>query len=501
MQARKRGRPTGAGRSIISASVSQPLDVLIIGAGLSGVGAASRIRREFPNKSLVLLEAREDLGGTWDLFRYPGIRCDTDMYTLGYDFEPFPGNKSIAGGEEILSYIREAARKYGVLERIRYDHRVVSIAWDSAAGLWTVTARLGDGEARVFQCRFLHCCSGYFSYSNGYRPEFAGEADFKGTIVHPQNWPQDLDYEGKRVVVIGSGATAVTLVPNLARKAAHVTMLQRSPSYVVSLPSEDAFNKSVSRFLPRRWAYALTRWKQIGMAMLLLNKCKTDPDKVRAALRQHAVDMLGAKYPVDTHFKPAYNPFEQRVCFMPDGDMFRTLRKGQAEIVTDKVARFNSGGIELASGEMLEADIIVTATGLELLPLAGLTPVVDGTPMPVNEAFVYKGMMLSGVPNFAFVVGYTALPWTLKADMVNRYVCRLIRYMDRKGYRKCTPSLSGIEMAPTSLMDISSGYAARAADQLPRQGDRTPWKLYQHYLRDRFKLFGGKLNDDAMSFS
>ena len=293
----------------------------------------------------------------------------------------------------------------------------------------------------------------------------------------------------------------MTLVPNLARKAARVTMLQRSPSYVVSLPSEDAFNRSVSRFLPRKWAYALTRWKQIGMAMLLLNKCRTDPDKVRAAIRKHAVDSLGPDYPVDTHFRPAYNPFEQRVCFMPDGDMFRALRKGTAEIVTDKVERFTADGIQLASGDTIEADVIVTATGLELLPLAGLTPVVDGTPMPVNAAFVYKGMMLSGVPNFAFVVGYTALPWTLKADMVSRYVCRLIRHMDRKRYRICVPTLDGIEMAPKSLMDISSGYAARAADRLPRQGDRAPWKLHQHYLRDRFKLFGGKLNDDAMSFS
>ena len=481
--------------------MSQPLDVLIIGAGLSGIGAASRLRREFPNKSLALLEARSDLGGTWDLFRYPGIRCDTDMYTLGYDFEPFPGRKSIASGEDILNYIRETAKKYGVLERIHYEHKVMAIEWSTDAGLWTVTARLGDGEERVFQCRFLHCCSGYYSYAQGYRPEFAGEADYKGLIIHPQHWPQDLDYTNKRVVVIGSGATAVTLVPNLAHKAAKVTMLQRSPSYVVSLPSEDAFNRSVSRFLPRRWAYALTRWKQIGVAMLLLNKCKTDPDKVRAAIRQHAVDSLGPDFPVDTHFRPAYNPFEQRVCFMPDGDMFRALRKGTAEIVTDRVERFTADGIVLASGQTLEADIIVTATGLDLLPLAGLTPVVDGVPKPVNEAFVYKGMMLSGVPNFAFVVGYTALPWTLKADMVNRYVCRLIRYMDRKRYRQCIPTLDAIEMAPTSLMDISSGYAARASDRLPKQGDRTPWKLYQHYLRDRFKMFGGKLDDDAMSFS
>lgn len=481
--------------------MSQPLDILIIGAGLSGVGAASRIRRAFPRKSLALLEARDDLGGTWDLFRYPGVRCDTDMYTLGYDFEPFPGRKSIADGQEILDYIRATAEKYGVLERIRFGCRVTEIAWSSADNLWRVTARLKDGQEQVVECRFLHCCSGYYNYARGHRPAFPQEAAFEGAIVHPQNWPQDLDYEGKRVVVIGSGATAVTLVPNMARKAAKVTMLQRSPSYVLSLPSEDPVDRALSRVLPRRWSYALTRWKQIGMAMLMLKKCRTEPDKVKAALRQHAVASLGPDYPVDTHFKPAYNPFEQRVCFMPDGDMFRAIRKGKAEIVTDRIERFVADGIELAGGGKLEADIVVTATGLDLLPLAGLTPIVDGVARPVNERFVYKGMMLDGVPNFSFVVGYTDLPWTLKADMVNRYVCRLLAYMDRKGYRRCAPSLDGLDMEPNPLMDISSGYALRAADRLPRQGDRAPWKLHQHYLRDRFKLFGGKLNDDAMSFS
>lgn len=476
-------------------------DILIIGAGLSGVGAACRFRRDCPGKSMTILESRQTLGGTWDLFRYPGIRCDTDMYTLSYSFEPFPGQRSIADGADILQYIRDTAKKYGVDKAIRYGHRVTHIEWSSETKRWRVTARLANDEERTFECGFLHCCSGYYKYDQGHRPNFPGEDSFQGKLIHPQNWPKDLDYGGKNVVVIGSGATAVTLVPNLATKAASVVMLQRSPSYVFSLPSEDGFYRALCRVMPRQWAYYLTRWKQIGMAMLILHKSRTEPDKVRGMLRQHAVDVLGPDYPVDVHFKPNYNPFDQRVCFMPDGDLFRALRKKTAEIVTDTIENFTSGGIQLTSGRHLNADIVVTATGLDLLPIAGLTPVIDGVAKPVSEAFVYKGMMLSEVPNFAFVVGYTDLPWTLKADMVNQYVSRLIRYMDRRGYRECIPRQNDEAMESRPLMDITSGYARRAAARLPHQGDRAPWKLYQHYLRDRFKLFGGKLNDDAMYFS
>jgi monooxygenase len=481
--------------------MAENFDILIIGAGLSGIGAACRFRRELPGKSVAILESRGTLGGTWDLFRYPGIRCDTDMYTLGYGFEPFPGHKAIAAGADILQYIRETAKKYRVDELIRYEHRVIGIEWSGETRRWLVTAQLAGGEERIFECNFLHCCSGYYSYEQGHRPHFPGEESFAGALVHPQNWPEDLDYAGKHVVVIGSGATAVTLVPNLSAKAASVVMLQRSPSYVVSLPSEDRFDRALSRIMPRRWAYYLTRWKQIAVAMLILHKSRTQPDKVRSLLREHALSVLGPDYPVDTHFKPNYNPFDQRVCFMPDGDLFGALRRKTAEIVTDTIEKFTPDGIQLAGGRHLHADIIVTATGLDLLPIAGLTPVVDGVAKPVNEAFVYKGMMLSDVPNFAFVVGYTDLPWTLKADMVNQYVSRLIRYMDRGGYRECVPLRKNEDMGSRPLMDISSGYALRAAHRLPRQGDRAPWKLYQHYLRDRLKLFGGKLDDDAMSFS
>jgi monooxygenase len=476
-------------------------DILIIGAGLSGVGAACRFRRSCPGKSVVILESRETSGGTWDLFRYPGVRCDTDMYTLGYGFEPFPGRKSITDGVDILQYIRDTAKKYGVDEWIRYGRRVIGMEWSSQTKRWRVRARLSGGEEREYECGFLHCCSGYYSYDRAHCPQFAEQESFRGALIHPQYWPKDLDYAGKHVVVIGSGATAITLAPNLAKKAAKVVMLQRSPSYVASLPSEDGFDRALSRIMPRRWAYYMTRWKQIGMAMLIVHKSRTQPDKVRSMLRKHAVDVLGPDYPVDVHFKPRYNPFDQRVCFMPDGDLFRALRKKTVEIVTDTIEKFTPTGVQLAGGRHLDADIVVTATGFELLPFAGLTPVVDGVEQPVNEAFVYKGMMLSEVPNFAFVVGYTDLPWTLKADMVNRYVSRLIRYMDRRGYRSCVPRADVEPMGSTPLMNISSGYAKRAADLLPRQGERAPWKLYQHYLRDRLRLFGGKLDDGAMSFS
>ncbi len=476
-------------------------DVIIIGAGLSGVGAGCRFRKDCPDKSVVILEGRETSGGTWDLFRYPGVRCDTDMYTLGYGFEPFPGRKSITDGADILQYIRDTAEKYGVDKWIRYGCRVIGMEWSSQTKRWLVTTRLSGGEERKYECGFLHCCTGYYRYDRAYRPHFPEEESFKGTLVHPQYWPEGLDYTGKNVVVVGSGATAVTLAPNLAKQAASVVMLQRSPSYVVSLPSEDGFDRALSRIMPRRWAYYLTRWKQIAVAMLIVHKSRTQPDKVRAMLRKHAVDVLGPDYPVDTHFKPRYNPFDQRVCFMPDGDLFRALRKKTVEIVTDTIENITPTGIQLTGGRHLNADIIVTATGFEMLPLAGLTPIVDGVEHPVKDAFVYKGMMLSGVPNFAFVVGYTDLPWTLKADMVNRYVSRLLLYMDRHRYRSCEPVSEDEAMAATPLMNISSGYAQRAADLLPRQGDRAPWKLYQQYLRDRLKIYGGRLDDGALTFS
>jgi monooxygenase len=475
-------------------------DVLIIGAGLSGIGAACRLRRECPNKRIVILEAREVMGGTWDLFRYPGIRCDTDMYTLGYGFAPFPGGKSIADGALIRDYIRNTAREYSVDALVRYKHKVVRTEWSSARKTWQVTAQV-DGEEKIFEAKFVHCCSGYYRYDKGYQPDFPGLDQFSGTFIHPQHWPENFDYSGKKVVVIGSGATAVTLVPNMAEKAAHVTMLQRSPSYVLALPTVDPLIKILDKFLPHKWAYYLTRWKQVAMAMFILKLARSKPQKVRDLLRHETRKALGPDYPVDEHFNPRYMPFEQRVCFMPDGDMFKTLKSGKAEIVTDRIATFTPTGIKLESGKELRADVVVSATGIELLPIAGLTPIVDGIAIDISQALVYKGMMLGKVPNFAFVVGYTSVPWTLKADMVNRYVCRLINHMDRKGLQVCVPVPGANDKPEIALMDISSGYAARAADRVPKQGRHAPWRLDQNYLHERRKIFGGPLQDKAMQFS
>ena len=476
------------------------IDVLIIGAGLSGIGAACRLRRECPDKRVVILEARAAMGGTWDLFRYPGIRCDTDMYTLGYGFAPFPGEQSIADGEAICQYIRDTAAEYKVDRLVRYDHKVVRTEWSSQRQTWLVTAEVG-GEQRVFECVFLHCCSGYYRYDRGYQPDFPGQEQFGGRLIHPQHWPKGLDYTSKKVVIIGSGATAVTLVPAMAERAAHVTMLQRSPSYVLALPRVDPLAAKLERLMPKKWAYYLTRWKNMALAMFIYRLARTKPEKVRSLLRHEVIKVLGPDYPVDEHFKPSYQPFDQRICFMPDGDLLQVLKSGKADIVTDRIETFTSNGIRLQSGRQLDADIVVTATGLELLPMAGLVPIVDGVAKPVSEALVYKGMMLSDVPNYAFTVGYTSVPWTLKADMVSQYVCRLINYMDQKGYRQCAPRPASDVKPVVDLMDITSGYAQRAAAHLPKQGESTPWRLTQNYLRDRIKLFNGRLRDGVMEFS
>ena len=481
-------------------TLTDKTDILIIGAGLSGIGAACRLRRECPGKRVIILEAREVMGGTWDLFRYPGIRCDTDMYTLGYGFAPFPGGQSIADGAAIRDYIRNTAAEYKVDDLIRYKHKVIRTEWDSQRKTWWVTAEVGD-EEKVYECKFLHCCSGYYRYDQGYQPDYPGREQFGGQLVHPQHWPEALDYSGKRVVVIGSGATAVTLVPSMAERAAHVTMLQRSPSYVLALPRVDPMAKLLDRFLPHKWAYYLTRWKQMAMAMFILHLARSKPEKVRSMLRHETVKALGPDYPIDEHFNPSYMPFDQRVCFMPDGDLFKALKSGKADIVTDRIEHFTATGIQLQSGKHLEADIVVSATGLELLPMAGLTPIVDGKEVVVSESLVYKGMMLGNVPNFAFTVGYTSVPWTLKADMVSQYVCRLIKFMDQKGLQACAPSPGANDKPAADLMDITSGYAQRAAARLPKQGELAPWRLHQNYLRDRIKLFGGRLNDGVMQFS
>jgi len=484
--------------------VSDHVDVLIIGAGLSGIGAAVHLQRDCPDRSYAVLEGRASSGGTWDLFRYPGIRSDSDMYTLGYAFKPWREAKAIADGPSILKYIRETATEYGVEKHIRYHHRVLGAEWSSAAARWTVRAERGEvREPVTITCGFLLVCTGYYNYARGYVPDFAGVADFKGRIVYPQFWPEDLDYAGKRVVVIGSGATAVTIVPEMGRTAAHVTMLQRSPTYIVARPSRDAIADWLRKRLPAKLAYGMTRWKNVLLGMYFYRLCKRKPERVKKLLADGVRQMMGKDYDAATeaNFTPRYNPWDQRLCLVPDADLFRALRRNQASIVTDTIERFTPDGVALMSGASLDADIVVMATGLDLLPLGGMSIAVDGRPVKFNETLSYKGMMFSDVPNLAAVSGYTNASWTLKADLIAAYVCRLLNHMRRNGFRQCTARNTDPGMALEPWIDFSSGYIQRALHLFPKQGTRKPWKLYQNYARDLFSLKFGAVRDGAMVFS
>ncbi len=477
------------------------VDVLVVGAGLSGIGAACHLQVECPDKSYAVLESRGAIGGTWDLFRYPGIRSDSDMFTLGYAFRPWTGAKAIADGEAIREYIVDTAREYGVEEKIRFHHEVVSADWSGAEARWTVTARRTDtGETVQLTCSWLSVCSGYYRYDEGFRPEFPGEERFTGEVVHPQHWPADFDATGKRIVVIGSGATAVTLVPNLADDAAHVTMLQRTPSYVLSLPGTDPLAEALRSRLPARVAYPIVRWKNVLTTTALFQASRRWPNGVRRLIRRLTEKQLPAGFDVDTHFNPPYDPWDQRLCLVPDGDLFRTLRSGQASMVTDRIATFTETGIQLESGQHLDADVVISATGLNLLAMGGMTLRLDGTPVDVSETVSYKGMMLSGVPNFSMVIGYTNASWTLKADLVNRYVCRLLQHMDARGLAVATP-LAPPEGADLPFLDLAAGYVQRSVAQLPKQGGRTPWKLHQNYIRDVQLMRRGPLEDEGIAFS
>ena len=475
-------------------------DVLIVGAGLSGIGAAWHLQNQCPGKTYAILEGRAAIGGTWDLFRYPGIRSDSDMYTLGYSFRPWREAKAIADGPAILNYVRDTAREADIEKHIRFNQHVERANWSSENAVWTVEAEQ-DGEVRAVTCNFLFMCSGYYNYAQGYTPEFEGSADFGGTIVHPQFWPADLDYAGKRVVVIGSGATAVTIVPEMAKTAGHVTMLQRSPTYVVSRPAADATADWLRARLPAKLAYSLIRWKNVSFGMFFFNMARKKPAETKARLvgmvRQH----LGPDYDVDTHFTPRYNPWDQRLCLVPDADLFDTLKSGKATVVTDHVERFTATGIKLKSGEELPADIIVTATGLNLQLASDVAFSVDGVRADLSKSLSYKGMMYSEVPNLASSFGYTNASWTLKADLTCEYVCRLLKTMDRKGVRQCTPR-AGIEAVETApYLDFSSGYVTRSMDKFPKQGMTKPWKLYQNYALDLVTLRYGKVDDGVMEFS
>ncbi len=478
------------------------VDVLIVGAGLSGVGAGYHLQTRRPGCSYAILEARDRIGGTWDLFRYPGIRSDSDMYTLGYSFKPWREAKAIADGSSILSYVKQTASDHHIDEKVRFHHRVVRAEWSSADALWTVEAERGDtGETVRLTCGFLLMCSGYYRYDEGYTPDFKGMERFAGRIVHPQHWSEDVDYAGKRVVVIGSGATAITLVPSMARGAAHVTMLQRSPSYVISLPAEDPIADLLRRALPAKAAYALVRWKNVMLTMLSFQLSRHIPGAMRALLRKALERELPPGYDIDTHFKPKYNPWDQRLCVVPDGDLFEAIRGGRASVVTDRIETFTERGLALASGAELEADLIVTATGLELLAFGGMEIAVDGREVVLSETMGYKGMMLSGVPNLAFTLGYTNASWTLKCDLTCEYVCRLLGHMAEHGYDVCMPPNRDPSIAELPFIDFSSGYVQRSIDKFPKQGSRAPWRLYQNYALDILSLKLGAVEDGALEFS
>ena len=476
------------------------VDVLIVGAGLSGIGAAVHLGQRCPGKTYAILEGRDAIGGTWDLFRYPGVRSDSDMFTLGYAFRPWTDAKSIADGDSIRSYVRETAKLYGVEEHIRFRHSVVRAEWSSDEARWIVHARRGDtGETVELTCSFLFCCSGYYRYDQGYTPTFEGIDRYRGQVIHPQFWPEDLDYTGKRVTVIGSGATAVTLVPAMADAAEHVTMVQRSPTYMAALPSTDRIADALRRRLPARTAYSLIRWKNVAFGTFFYQLSRRRPERVKALLRRGLERELPAGYDIDTHFTPRYNPWDQRMCLVPDGDFFAAMRAGKVSVVTDEITTFTERGIRLASGTELESDIVVTATGLNLQAAGGIHLVVDGRDVELAETVAYKGMMLSGVPNFAMALGYTNASWTLRADLISRYVCRLLSHMDKHGYASCTPVVPEPgERAP--LLSLTAGYIQRSAAMLPKQGHRAPWRAYQNYTRERLLLSHRSVVDDGIRF-
>jgi cation diffusion facilitator CzcD-associated flavoprotein CzcO len=476
------------------------LDVIVVGAGLSGVCAAFYLQTQCPTKRYAIFEARSSIGGTWDLFRYPGVRSDSDMFTLGYSFRPWPEVKAIADGAAILRYLKETAAAYGIDRTIRYEYRVIGASWSSATALWTVDVEQGLERERVqFTCNFLYMCSGYYEYDCGYTPEWLGLEHYRGRIVHPQFWPQDLDYHGKRVLVIGSGATAVTLVPALVERAAQVTMLQRSPSYIVALPSVDAFANTLRRRLPGHLAHRIARWRSLLQSMYLFSIARRRPAVTRRAIQALTRQELGPAYDVEKHFTPRYNPWEQRLCLAPDSDLFAAIRSGKASIVTEQIERFTTCGVQLRSGTVLEADIVVTATGLMMRLLGGAQLCVDGKPVELGTTLSYKGMMASGVPNMAMIFGYTNASWTLKAELIAAYVCRLLNYMDAHGYRQCAPRHDPA-MASEDAIDFSSGYIRRALHALPRQGTRRPWRNHQNYVRDLLELRFNPLDDGTMEF-
>ncbi|WP_299556496.1 NAD(P)/FAD-dependent oxidoreductase [uncultured Mycolicibacterium sp.] len=480
--------------------MTEHLDVVIVGAGISGISAAWHLQQRCPGKRYAILERRDSLGGTWDLFRYPGIRSDSDMFTLGFRFKPWTDPKAIADGPSILAYLKETAAEFGIDRHIRYRHRVLAADWSDADGKWTVRVDR-DGEEIELTCSFLFACSGYYNYDEGYLPEFPGYDDFTGTIVHPQHWPEDLDYRGKRIVVIGSGATAITLLPALANSGAgHVTMLQRSPTYIGTLPLVDPFAVRAQKLLPPKAAAVAIRWKSILYQSMIYQLSRRFPNYMRKTLMTMAARRLPPGFDVDKHFGPRYNPWDERLCLAPDGDLFKVIRQGRADVVTDTIETFTADGIRLASGTELKADIIVTATGLNLQLFGGAEISRNGEPVRLADLMAYKGMMLSGLPNLAFTIGYTNASWTLKADLVSEFVCRILNFMDEHGYDTVEPQHPGDTVAERPLLDFTPGYVRRALDWLPKAGERTPWRLKQNYLFDLRLIRYGKVDDEGLQF-
>jgi cation diffusion facilitator CzcD-associated flavoprotein CzcO len=482
--------------------VTHDFDVIIVGAGLSGIGAAYHLKTECPTKSFAVLEARDTSGGTWDLFRYPGIRSDSDMFTLGYPFNPWKAPKSIADGPAILAYIRETSATFGIDPHIRFGHRIVGARWSSADARWMLDVEVGaERRPETYRCSFFYVCAGYYRYDTAYNPEFRDVDRFRGTIVHPQWWPRDLDYKAKRVVVIGSGATAVTLVPALAQQAGHVTMLQRSPSYIAVLSPTDPLGDFARAKLSAKMAYRVIRGRNLAYSMAFFQFCRRYPEAARRYLRRKIAEHLPADYPIERHFAPRYNPWDQRMCLVPDADLFKAISAGTASVVTDTIEAFTETGIRLGSGEVLEADIIVTATGLTLVPCGGIGLSVDGRAVELRDSFVYKGLMLSGVPNLAWCVGYTNASWTLRADLASRHVCRLINFMDRNGHDQVVPRVDAGEVQERPLLDLSSGYVARGVGQMPKQGTKAPWYLRQNYVLDLLTTRFAPIGNPALAFS
>ena len=481
--------------------MTEHLDVVIVGAGISGVSAAWHLQERCPTKSYVILEKRENMGGTWDLFRYPGLRSDSDMYTLGFRFRPWTGRQAIADGKSILDYIKDTAATYGIDKHIRFNHKVIGADWSSVEHRWTLDIDTGDAKEAI-SCSFLFLCSGYYNYEQGYSPKFPGSEDFTGPIIHPQHWPEDLDYADKSIIVIGSGSTSVTLVPALADSGAeHVTMLQRSPTYIISQPNQDPIAAKLNRWLPENTAYTMIRWKNVVLQVALYQACRRWPQPLRKILMGLVKRQLPKGYDVEKHFGPHYNPWDQRLCVVPDGDLFRTIRHGKTEVVTDSIERFTTTGIKLTSGRELPADIIVTATGLDLQLFGGATGTIDGQEVDLTQTMAYKGMMLSGLPNMAYTVGYTNIGWTLKADLVSEFVCRLLNYMDAHGYDTVVPEHPGPDVDERPFMEFTPSYVLRKLDELPKQGSRKPWRLNQNYLLDVRLIRHGKVADEGLRFA